>query len=367
MSRGAWAEVSAEAITHNVATLCAVGGPVWAVVKADGYGHGAELAARAALAGGATGLCVALVQEGVALRAAGIDARILVLSEQPETEIAAAVGHDLELTVYSQRVLDMIARTGAVGHPVHLKVDTGMHRVGVEPADAVALAVAIERSPHTRLEGVFTHLATADEPSNKAAGQQIDTFDGILADLQATGIEPPLVHIANSAAGMALARSRRSFMRAGIAIYGVIPGPGVHGHVHALGLRPALSLKAQVSHVQRRRAGDRFSYGLRGVLTRDANVATLPIGYADGVPRRMSAVGMTVLLGSERRTVLGVVTMDQMMLDCGDDDIRHGDEAVLMGTQGSTFLPADEWAQRLDTIPYEILCGISARIERRPV
>lgn len=367
MSRGAWAEVSAEAITHNVATLCAVGGPVWAVVKADGYGHGAELAARAALAGGATGLCVALVQEGVALRAAGIDARILVLSEQPETEIAAAVGHDLELTVYSQRVLDMIARTGAVGHPVHLKIDTGMHRVGVEPADAVALAVAIERSPHTRLEGVFTHLATADEPSNKAAGQQIDTFDGILADLQATGIEPPLVHIANSAAGMALARSRRSFMRAGIAIYGVIPGPGVHGHVHALGLRPALSLKAQVSHVQRRRAGDRFSYGLRSVLTRDANVATLPIGYADGIPRRMSAVGMTVLLGSERRTVLGVVTMDQMMLDCGDDDIRHGDEAVLIGTQGSTFLPADEWAQRLDTIPYEILCGISARIERRPV
>jgi alanine racemase len=367
VSRGAWAEVSAAAITHNVSTLCSVGGPVWAVVKADGYGHGAVLAARAALAGGATGLCVALAQEGVALREAGLDARILVLSEQPEEEMASAVAHDLELTVYSQRALDMIARTGAVSHPVHLKIDTGMHRVGAEPADALALAVAIERSPHTRLEGVFTHLATADEPSNKAAGHQIDTFDGILADLQSAGIEPPLVHIANSAAGMALPRSRRSFMRAGIAIYGVIPGPGVHGHVHALGLRPALSLKAQVSHVQKRRAGDHFSYGLRGVLTHDATVATLPIGYADGVPRRIASVGLTVLLGGQRRSVLGVVTMDQMMIDCGDDDVRHGDEVVLIGHQGSTLLPADEWAQRLDTIPYEILCGISSRIERRPV
>lgn len=367
MSRGAWAEVSASAITHNVATLCKVGGPVWAVVKADGYGHGAEFAARAALAGGASGLCVALVQEGVALREAGIDAPILVLSEQPTSEIPAAVAHDLRLTVYSQRVLDALAALGATNHPVHLKVDTGMHRVGVEPADAVALAVAIERSPHAHLEGVFTHLATADEPSNKAAGRQIDLFDGVLADLQSAGVEPALVHVANSAAGMALPRARRSFMRAGIAIYGVIPGPGVHGHVHALGLRPALTLKAEVSHVQRRKAGDHFSYGLRGVLTHDANVATLPIGYADGVPRRISAVGLTVLHGGVRRSVLGVVTMDQMMIDCGDDDVRHGDEVVLIGRQADTLVPADEWAQRLDTIPYEVLCGISRRIERRPV
>lgn len=367
MSRGAWAEVSAAAITRNVSTLCTVGGPVWAVVKANGYGHGAELAARAALAGGASGLCVALVQEGVALREAGIDAPILVLSEQPASEIAAAVSHGLQLTVYSQRALDQLAAVKAKNHPVHLKVDTGMHRVGTEPGDALALAVAIERSRHTRLEGVFTHLATADEPSNRAAGQQIDLFDGVLADLQTAGVEPPLVHIANSAAGMALPRSRRSFMRAGIAIYGVIPGPGVHGHVHALGLRPALSLKAQVSHVQRRRAGDHFSYGLRGVLTHDATVATLPIGYADGIPRRISAVGVTVLLGGVRRSVLGVVTMDQMMIDCGDDDVRHGDEVVLIGQQNGTLVPADEWAQRLDTIPYEILCGLSSRIERRRV
>ena len=176
MSRWAWAEVSAEAIQHNVRTLVDAVTPseLWAVVKANGYGHGSVLAARAALDGGASGLCVALVQEGMQLRRAGITAPILVLSEQPPELLAAAVHHDLQVTVYSLEQVIRLERLGAVGHPVHLKVDTGMHRVGATPREAILLADAIGNTPAVRLEGVFTHLAVADEPADPYTARQLD-------------------------------------------------------------------------------------------------------------------------------------------------------------------------------------------------
>jgi alanine racemase len=368
--RWAWGEVDPGAIEHNVAVVRAAAGgtPVWAVVKADGYGHGALLAAEAALRGGADGLCVALVQEGVQLREAGVSAPVLVFGEQPPAELDAAVRHDLVSTVYSLgqvAELDGVARAAGMVHRVHLKIDSGMHRVGCDPTDAAAIAEAVVAAPGLRLEGVYSHLAVADEPAHPFTAQQVAVFDRVLAELAAAGVRPEVVHLANSAGALAHPLARRSLVRAGIALYGISPGPGVDPL--AVALRPALSLHARVSMVRRVRAGEGISYGLRHTFATDTTVAVLPIGYADGVPRRLFSAGGQVLVGGRRRPIVGVVTMDQLMVDMGVDDVAVGDHAVLIGRQGDDEITAAEWADRLGTIGYEIVCGISRRIERHVI
>ena len=367
MKRWAWVEVSASAIEHNVRELAAMVAPaqVWTVVKANGYGHGTVTSARAALVGGADGLCVALVQEGVELREAGIDASILVLSEQPGETAATAIAARLTSTVYSADGVAAFAAAGAQLHPVHMKIDTGMRRVGVAVDDAVALADMIAASPAVTLAGVFTHLAVAEEAGNDFTDIQLERFDNALVALSAAGHQPPVVHAANSAAAILHPASRRDLSRPGIAIYGLAPSPGI-AHLCA-SLRPALSLHARVSFVKQVRAGEGISYGLRHVFERDTTVATLPLGYADGVPRRLGLVGGEVLVGGVRRPIVGVVTMDQLMVDCADLPISVGDHAVLIGRQGDDEITVDEWAQRLGTINYEVVCGLTPRLERRPV
>lgn len=365
MSRWAWVEVDPAAITHNTRVIAEVVAPanVWAVVKADGYGHGSVVAARAALDGGATGLCVALIDEGVVLRDAGIMAPILVLSEQPDEAVAFAVRRDLRLTVYSRRAIEALQAVGAVNHPVHLKVDTGMRRVGCPPDQAVELAQAIDASPATTLDGVFTHLAVADEPDDPFTAIQLARFDDVLTDLRLAGLNPPHVHAANSAGALAHPRARYSMVRSGIALYGLSPAHGIDrfaGELH-----PALSVHAKVTLVKRVAAGEGISYGLRHTFAGDATVATVALGYADGVPRRLSVAGGEVLIGCRRRPIVGVVTMDQLMVDCGDDDVAVGDPVVLIGAQGDEVITAVEWADRLGTIGYEIVCGLAARLERR--
>lgn len=365
MTRWAWAEVDVGAVQHNVELLTSIAGPaaVWAVVKADGYGHGAVQVAQAAISGGATGLCVALVQEGVALRTAGIDCPILVLSEQPPSELVDAVRSALELTVYSHGQLEAIAAAGGHGHPVHLKIDTGMRRVGAAADDALSLAAAIAASPALRLAGLCTHLAVADDPADAFNAVQIESFDDVITALAVAGHQAPLVHAANSAATLALPEARFDMVRAGIAVYGISPGAALDQQ--AAPLRPALSLRARVSHVKQVRSGDRISYGLRHKFDGNTVVATLPLGYADGVPRRFFDVGGEVLIGGRRRPVVGVVTMDQLMVDCGDAGVAIGDEAVLIGSQGGESITAADWAKLLGTIGYEVVCGISSRIDRR--
>ena len=365
--RWAWAEVDTAAIEHNVGVVRRAAAPsdVWAVVKADGYGHGAVVAAQAALRGGATGLCVALVQEGVALREAGIDAPVLVLSQQPPSEWPAAVAHHLTSTVYSQACIAGLAGEAAaqgVPHRVHLKVDTGMHRVGCAPGEVTELAQAITVAPGLQFEGVFTHLAVADEPSHPANAQQLAAFDDVLAGLATAGLTPPLVHAANSAGALALPATRHSLVRAGIAIYGISPGSGVDALAHDV--RPALALHARVAHVQRLAPGEHVSYGWRHTVAQPTTIATVPIGYADGVPRRLWATGGEVLIGGKRRPIVGVVTMDQLMVAVGDDEVAVGAPVVLIGEQGGERITAAEWAERLGTIGYEIVCGISRRITR---
>jgi len=219
---------------------------------------------------------------------------------------------------------------------------------------------------------VFTHLACADEPSHPATAEQLARLDVVLAELDAAGLAPPLVHAANSAGALAHPDARRSFVRAGIALYGISPGPGV-AH-QATALRPAMSLRARVSHVKPVVAGSHVSYGWRHRFERDTTLATLPIGYADGVPRRLGTLpdrpGGDVLIGGHRCPIVGVVTMDQLTVDVAPvvdagGQVAVGDEAVLLGAQGDERIGADEWADRLGTIAYEIVCSIGARVPRR--
>jgi alanine racemase len=360
-SRWAWAEIDLGAVAHNVGVVARTVTPaaVWAVVKADAYGHGAVPVARAAVAAGAAGLGVALTSEGIALRTAGIDAPIIVLSEQPPGDAAALVAHGLTPTVTTPAGIDALAAVRQPGVAVHLKLDTGMHRIGARPEDAPALAARVRaHSPWLHLAGVYTHLAVADEPADPYTGEQLRRFDVALAELA----DPPaMIHAANSAGALAHPAARRSLVRAGIVVYGIIPGPGVADR--CADLRPVLALKARVSFVQRRQAGDRISYGLRHTFARPATVATVPIGYHDGV-RRGLFPGQTVLHGGRRRPIVGSITMDQLMIDCGDDPVAVGDEVVLLGHQGAEVVRAEEWADRLGTIGYEITCGINPRVPR---
>ena len=363
--RPAWAEVDLGAIRENVRLLVgrADGAEVCAVVKADGYGHGSIRVARAALAGGATWLAVALVEEGIILREAGIEAPVLLLSEPPPHAAPAVVAHRLTPTVYTP---DGIAAFGAaaadVGRHVgvHLKVDTGMHRVGASPGDAVPLARLVHDHPSLALDAVWTHFAVADDPSQQATtDEQRRRFDAACRAIAAAGIDVPKRHAAN-AAGELYARATYDLVRPGIAVYGYAPNPRDDP-----GLRPALSLKARVSHVKVLDAGERVSYGLRYRLEERSVIATVPLGYADGVPRRLGETGGEVLVGGARRPIAGTVTMDQILVDCGaSSTVATGDEVVLIGTQDGERITADDWAERLGTISYEIVCAIGPRVPR---
>ena len=368
-TRWAWAEVHTGLISHNVAIVAQRTAPVqvWAVVKANGYGHGAIQVANAALAGGATGLCVAIVDEGVALRRAGITAPILLLSEQPAELADLIVGYQLTPTVTTTRGAAVLAASASAADQtvkVHIKVDTGMHRVGVAPNEVASLASFISSYESLTIEGVYTHFAVADDPSHVANASQLSAFNTVLDGLSSRGINPPLVHAANSAAALANEPSRFTMVRLGIAMYGLRPGPGVAEL--CAGLIPAMSLKARVSAVRWVEAGEAVSYGLVRPLTKGSLIATVPIGYADGVPRALGRTNIQVLLNGVPRSFAGTITMDQLMIDCeSDSSVTVGDEVVLLGKQGEHSVTAEDWADALGTIGYEIVCGISPRIFRR--
>ena len=380
--RPAWADVDLAAVRHNASLLCGAVAParLCAVVKADGYGHGGVSVARAAVDGGASWLAVALVEEGVALRDAGIEVPILLLSEPPIDGMPEAVGRDLVPTVYSRPCIDELAKSAvAVGRSavdVHLKVDTGMHRVGAGPGEIAELADAVAAAPPLRLGALWTHLPVADGTDDEDVAftrLQLDRFDATLATLAAAGHRPPLTHVANSAGAIAVPASRRDLVRCGIAVYGMAPTPVLADTLAAETgggrLRPVLSLRTRVTYVRDLEAGERPSYGRCRPLPARSTVATAPIGYADGVPRRLFDEGADVLVRGRRRPLAGAVTMDQIVIDCGppgSDPVAVGDEVVLLGRQADEEITADEWATRLGTISYEVLCGIGPRVPRHP-
>ena len=371
--RPAWAEIDLDAIRANTAVLVGIAAPaaVCAVVKAGGYGHGAVPVARAALEGGATHLAVALVEEGRELRQAGVAAPILVLSQPPPAAMAEVVAAGLIPSLYTDEGVDALAAAvRAVGRqagrtPAHVKVDTGMHRVGADPAAAVALARRVAAHPGLELDGLFTHLAVADEAADPYTDVQLDRFDLVVAELAAAGIRPPWLHAANSAGTLFHPRARYDLVRCGIALYGLAPAAETRHGPDVARLRPALALKARVSHVKQVDAGERLSYGLRYRLAERSVVATVPLGYADGVSRSLAAGGGTVLIGGRRRPLGGTVTMDQILVDCGPDaEVAVGDEAVLIGRQGDEVLDAWDWALCTGTIAYEVVCGVGVRVPR---
>jgi alanine racemase len=337
-------------------------------VKANGYGHGAVPVARAALEAGATWLGVARVEEGVQLREAGIGAPIMLLSEPAPRAADTVVAQRLTPVVYTGPGIDALAKAVAdAGRAepldVHLKVDTGMHRVGCRPEDALALAAHVAERDELVLAGVLTHLAVADEPDNPYTAEQLARFDAVLEALAAAGLRPPLAHAANSAGLLTCPQARYDLVRIGIACYGLPPAPGLAARPD-VALQPALSLRARVTMVKTLPPGARVSYGLRSEVGPSGNVATVPAGYADGVPRNLGLAGGEVLVGGRRRPIIGVVTMDQLLVDLGDVVAAPDDEVVLIGRQGDEEITATEWGERLGTISYEVVTGIGARVPR---
>ncbi|HEX3393846.1 MAG TPA: alanine racemase [Acidimicrobiales bacterium] len=367
--RRAWAEVDLGAIRHNAAALHGMAGPaaLCAVVKANAYGHGSVEVARAALGSGASSLAVALVEEGAQLRDEGVSAPILVLSEPPLDAMADVRALGLTPTLYTPAAIAVAAKAVAdspdpTPMAVHVKVDTGMHRVGASPANAVAAAQEVDECAELVLDGLWTHFAVADEPDDAFTAEQLRRFADVVSELAARGVRSRSLHVSNSAGCLAHPSCRYDMVRCGIALYGVAPSLSLVGRGD---LRPALSLRARVSFVKRVGAGEGISYGLRHRFDRPSIVATVPVGYADGVPWRLGATGGEVLIGGRRRPIAGSVTMDQITVDCGDDTgVSPGDEVVLLGRQGHETVDAWEWARLVGTIAYEVLCGIGTRVPR---
>jgi alanine racemase len=358
--------VDLDAIAHNVTRLCAATtAEVMAVVKGDGYGHGMLPVARAALSAGATWLGGCTLTEALALRAAGIDAPVLAWLLAPGLPLREAVRRDVDLSAAGVPLLDEIvgaAREAGRVARVHLKIDTGLGRGGAAPGDWVPLLEAAAKAQANgaiEVVGVWSHLARSDEPGHPTNAAQLAAFADGLAVAERLGLRPRWRHLANSAATLTAPETHFDLVRPGIAVYGLSPVAG-----RDFGLRPAMTLRARVTHTKRVPAGHGVSYGHTYTTPTATTLAVVPLGYADGIPRHASNAGPVLLAGARRR-VAGRVCMDQIVVDCGDDEVRPGDEAVLFGPGDAGEPTADDWADAAGTINYEIVTRIgSARVER---
>ncbi len=365
------AVVDLGAIAHNVEVVRQRSRTaVMAVVKADGYGHGATQVARAALDAGAAELGVATVAEALALRSAGITAPIIAWLLTPTTDFAGAVAAGVEVVVSSAQQLERVAAAAAglgVTATVGVKADTGLGRSGATPTDWVELREAVARSAASGsvvLRTAMTHLARGDEPQHPLNDRQVACLDARVAELRRAGTPPQVVHASNSAAALTRPELSRDLVRAGIAIYGRTPVPDIGD----FGLIPALTLTAEIALVKRIAAGQGVSYSHTWIAPRDTTVAVVACGYADGVPRVLSNV-LTVAIGGRRFTNVGRICMDQFVIDLGPDGagVTEGDRVVLFGTGAAGEPTALDWARCAGTIDYEILSGIRGRTVRRYV
>lgn len=371
-----WVEIDHRALAHNVKALKAHVGPaqLWPVVKGRAYGHGEAEAARTFLQAGADGLAVSALAEAVDLREAGIDAPLFVMNPavpwQAETyaalRIRAGVA-DLEAARALSEAAEKAARGGtAEPVPVHVKVDTGLGRFGVLPEDAVSFVKELHRLPGVRVEGVFTHFASADEEDKSFTRLQLQRFNAVVSALAEAGLRPPLVHAANSPATLAVPEAHLDMVRTGLAAYGLYPSPSARRAAEAAGvrLRPAMSLKAKVVSVRRLPAGSPIGYGSTHRTERETTIVTLPVGYSDGVSRLLTGK-LEVLIQGQRRPVVGRICMNHCMVDAGDLPVRRGDVVTLLGRdETGAEIAAEEWAGRLGTIAYEVLCMVGSRNPR---
>jgi alanine racemase len=368
--RPTWLEIDLDAIAGNTRQIKEIVGletDVLVSLKADAYGHGALRVARTALLNGASWLGVATLSEATPLRTAGITAPILVFGYIPLWQAREAARLDLRATVYSADVaaeLAQAARDLDRTIRVHVKVDTGMARLGLRAEDVESVVRFVEELRDMRgveVEGIFTHLATADNADQTYALRQLARFDAVRAVLAARGLRPPIVHAANSAATLTMPQARYSLVRPGIAIYGLTPSNEVS---LPAGFQPALAFKTQVAQVKDIPAGEGIGYGATYITQRETRIAVLPVGYADGF-RRAPATWGSVLIHGQEAPLIGRVCMDQCMVDVSHiPDVRRGDEVVLIGRQGEATLTAEEVARRLGTISYEVVSALLARVPR---
>ena len=371
MSLRTYARVDLDAVRDNVGALVerAHGAQVMAVVKADGYGHGLLPCARAALAGGASWLGVAFLEEALAVRAAGVDAPVLAWLFSPQEDLSAAVAADIDLGIYDEQELQAaVTAATATGRTarLQLKVDTGLSRGGATPdqwPDLCAAAARAEAGGAVRVTGVWSHFANADGGADHPVNAlQTKVFREALEVAAAAGLTPQVRHLANSAATLTAPDTYFDLVRPGLSVYGLSPVPQ-WGEPSSYGLRPAMSLHSTVALAKRVRAGAGVSYAHRYLTERDVTLTLVPLGYADGVPRAGTNL-LEVQHRGVRRRVAGTVCMDQFMLDVGDDPAEAGDEVLLFGPGDQGEPTAQDWATALHTIDYEIVTRIGARVPR---
>ena len=360
-----WAEIDLGALRHNIRTLKALVGDaeLMGVVKGYAYGHGNPRCAEVVLEAGASRLGVARLAEAIHLREAGIAAPIHVFTEPPPEAVPTMLDLKLTPTVYTEDFARAIATGSAergIRTSVHVKVDTGMHRVGLM-ADEVPHAFSVLGSlKELEIEGVWSHLAVADVPDHPFTQKQFDLFNDILGKLERSGVKPRFKHLANSAATLSMPEAHFDLVRCGVACYGLWPGPALVGSAD---LRPVMSLRARVNMTKTVPSGDALSYGLRYELQDSSRVVTVPVGYADGYMRSLWSKA-DVILNGRRNRVSGVVCMDQFMVDVGTQEVNVGDVATLLGADGDERVTAEELAEHAGTINYEITSRIASRVPR---
>lgn len=373
MVRATIADVDLDAIAHNFTAIAAFlaseprpGIPVppgiIAVVKANAYGHGAGPVAVALERAGATMLACADIEEAVTLRRAGVRCEILVFGALGVSDVSGVFDYRLTPTISTpsagKALQDAAARRGTT-LAYHLKIDTGMNRLGLRYDNLARTLPDLLASPNLSLVGLYTHFATADMPDHSLMATQHERFERVRGELSARGVSPRLVHAANSAALLRDSRVWYDLVRPGLLLYGVVPPP----LASTLDLRPALSLRSRIVAVKHIRAGESVSYGARFIAERPTRVAVVPAGYADGIDMRLAGRGV-VLVRGRRAPIVGAVAMDMLMIDMTDIEAYPGDEVVLLGTQGGERIDVREMAATVSSIPWEILCRLGSRIER---
>ncbi|MBW4651288.1 MAG: alanine racemase [Kastovskya adunca ATA6-11-RM4] len=364
----AWVEINLAALTNNVQQLkrfLKPGTDLMAVVKADAYGHGAVTVSKTALKAGATWLGVATVEEGIALREADITAPILILGavNTPE-QIRAIAAWQLQPTLCTpQQALVFSETLAAIDQtlPVHLKLDTGMSRLGMPWQEALEFVELVKCLPALKIASIYSHLATADDPNPMVVKLQHQRFEEAIAQIRVAGMAHHKLHLANSAGTLSDRALHYDMVRVGLGLYGLYPAEHLS---HSVQLQPALQVKARVTQVKTIVAGTGVSYSYRFVAEREMRLAVVGIGYADGVPRSLSNK-LTVLIRGQKVQQVGAITMDQLMLDVSQiPDLQPGEVVTLIGKDGEWQISADDWAETLETISWEILCGFKQRLPR---
>ncbi|MBI9089512.1 MAG: alanine racemase [Desulfobacterium sp.] len=373
-----WKQIDLDAIGHNLRVLKSLTRPgtaVMAVVKADGYGHGAVRVAKTALENGADHLAVARFHEALELREAGITAPILILGYTREDEIDRLMDHEFTFTVYDLETAQMLSKKAvARGNTIkaHLKIDTGMGRLGILPdarrsppgvtGEAVAEVATIAGLKGLELEGLYTHFASADSSDKAYANYQYNVFKGFIGELKAQGMEFPLVHSANSAAFLEMPQSHFNMVRIGITMYGLAPSGEVK--IDHLGLKPAMEIHSIITSVKKVPKAFKVGYGMTYVTKTETKIAAVPVGYADGYSRQLSSKG-SMLVRGKRAPIAGKICMDQTLIDVGAiPGVKPGDRVVILGIQAEEAITADEIAGLTNTINYEVVSSLTARVPK---